>query len=369
MNSPKDILTSRQLLVILISTVIGVQVFIMPRLVVEAAGRDGWLSLVLGGGWALLAATAAAYLASLFPRQTPVVWFSHLLGKWGGIALSLGFGCFFLFVAAEVLRLFTDMTQTYLLPRTPSEIIMITFLLSIAYVVCHGINPIARVTLIFFLFGIIPSIILIAVFQGKVNFGELVPVLAGGIAPVIRGFLPAYGDFGGWGIIVFLVQFMDTPKEAVKGTAVGMAVIWLFFMATFIITLAAFGPIETQYLLYPVVDLIREMEGVGGFIEKLDLIFLSAWILSVFVTLAVCYYVAVLAISQLAGIKNIAVPVYVGLPLVYLLALLPQGYKAAEGLAGYLNYTSFIFSLSVPLLVFLARRKIKQGGVSDGDQT
>lgn len=369
MNSPKDTLTSRQLLVIIISVVVGVQIFTMPRALAESAGRDGWLSLLLGGAWAVAAATGTAFLGSLFPRQAPYVWLSRLVGKKGSICLSILGGLFYLLVTGVVLRLFADVLRVYLLPRTPSEVIMITFLLSVGYAVSHGINPLARVTQIFFLFGILPSFLLMVFFQREVDIGELLPVLADGIGPVVKGFLPAYGTFGGWGIVVLLLQFMDRPQEAVKATLLGVSLTLLLYLGVFVATLATFGPAETRDLLYPVVGLIREMEGIGGFIEKLDLVFLSAWILSVFVTVSFVYYVALLTVSQPVGCKNLTSWVYCGLPVVYFLALLPEGYLAAESLSSWLSYGSFGLSLLVPVLLVLAWIRMRQGGINDEEKT
>lgn len=368
MAGPKDVLTSRQLLVVIISVIVGVQIFTMPRALAETAGRDGWLSLILGGAWATGTTTAAAFLAGLFPRQAPHVWWSRLVGKGGSLLLSVLACLFYLLVTGVVLRLFTDIIRVYLLPRTPSEVIMITFLLCVAYVVSHGVSPLTRVTQIFFLFGILPAVLLMVIFQREVDVGELLPVLADGLTPVVQGVLPAYGIFGGWSIVVFLLQFMDNPREAVKATALGIGLVLLLYLAVFVVTLAAFGPVETQYMLFPVVSLIREMEGIGGFIEKLDLIFVSAWILSVFVTVSFIYYVALLAIAQPLGCRDLPSFVCCGLPAVYLVALLPEGYMAAEKMSTWLSYGSFAFSLLVPLLLLLAWVRMRQGGVHDEEQ-
>lgn len=368
MNKSKDGITSRQLTIIIISIILGIDGFAMPRMVVEGAGRDGWLSLLLGGGWILLTAMLLALLASLFPRQSPIVWLPKIVGKWPAKGLILWQYVFYLVMCAWSLRVFTDMAKVYLLPRTPTEVIMITFLLTVAYLIVHGIDPLTRVTQVFFPFALIPFLLLGSVFKGTMDFGELLPVMADGFLPVLKGLPPSIAVFVGWGIIMYLIQYLDTPKEAVKATGIGIGVLLVFFLWSFIFTLSRFGPIEMKYLLYPVVDFVREIESREALLEKLDLFLLTFWIMTVFVTVAFTYYVPVLISSQVLGFQGHRSLVYLGIPLVYLIARLPKGIKATEILGVWIGYSSLAFSIVVILLFIQAwRKKGKEGKLSGGE--
>lgn len=368
MQKIKDIITPRQLTIVIISTILGVDGFMMPRLVVQAAGRDGWLSLLIAGLWMLLVSGSLAYLASQFPRQAPNIWLEKLFNSWVAKGFVAIYGIFFLLMSAWALRTFCDMTRVFLLPRTPTEVIMITFLLSVAYLVSNGINPMVRVTQVFFPFIVLPFLFMIITYRNRMDFGELLPVMAEGILPVLKGIPPSIAVFIGWGVVFFLIQFMETPRGAVKASVIGMGFLWVFFLWTFIVTLLSFGPVEMKYLLYPVIDLVREMEGPATFIEKLDLLFLSFWIMTVFVTISFIYYVPVLTTAQLMGLKEHRSLTFLGLPLIYLIARLPKGNKAAEDIGVWLGYGSLVIGVIVLIAVVWVIVKKRRGGLPNAEQ-
>lgn len=364
MTANKDILTSRQLLVLLLVVILNMDNFTVPRRVAQLAGRDGWLSLILAGIWVIVVAVAVVYVASMFPDRSPNEWIPQLFGNWGGKLFIVVYILYFLLLSAWILRIFSAVMRVYLLPRTPSEVIVIALLFSMLYLIGHGINPMARVTQIFFLFTVIPSILLMAGFKNNVQFGELLPVMADGFLPVAQGILPALTAYAGWGIAIYLVQFMDTPKEAMRAMAIAVAALGLIFTWTFVATITNFGPVEVQYLLYPVVELVREMEGIRGFIEKLDLLFLSAWIIGVFVAVAFTYYISILAACQLIGFRDRHPLAFCGLPVVYFLVLLPSGYLAAEKFGNWVGYAGLFIDVCVILMVFMLWYKMRRGGLS-----
>lgn len=367
-ETPKDVLSWVQLTVVLISMILGVDNFIMPRLVGVAAGRDGWMAIIISSLWIMVVARGLVYVGELYPRQPPHIWMSKLFGKWIARFFTVSYILYFLALSAWVLRSFASMTRVYLLPTTPVEVIMITFTFSIAYLVVNGVNPMARVTQVLFVFTIIPSLLLLIMFRINVDFGEILPVLGNGIMPVMKGLIPGISAFVGWGIIIYLMQFMDEPQKAKKAVTIGIGSVGILFLWAFIISLATYGPLELRYLVYPVVDVIREMEGLGTFIEKFDLILLTVWIMSVFVTLAFAYYVTVLAGSQLLGLEEQHTLVYSGLPLVYFLALLPKSYIQIEEVGYLIGYASLGYSIGIPLMVLWVLFKNRQGGKTDGQE-
>ncbi|HHY60310.1 MAG TPA: endospore germination permease [Clostridia bacterium] len=364
----RDVLTSRELLVILITVILATDSFTSPRGIARLAGRDGWLSMMLAGLWSLLVAVTVIKLAGAFPRRSPNAWIPQLFGRWGGKLFIVFYILFLLMSCAWTLRLFCDVMNIYLLPRTPPEVIIFALLVCVLYLTSYGINPMARVTGIFFLVAVVPGLLLLATFKGKVDFGELLPVLAGGVVPVVQGMIPALAAYHGWSVALYLAQFMDLPKEASRAAALAVVVLMLFFTWVYVLTIAKFGPLETQYLLYPVVELVREMEGIKGFIEKLDLLFLISFIIGAFVSVTFTYYVAVLAASQLWGLQDRRPLLLCLLPLIYFLALLPTCYKAAERMGEWIYYGGVVLDVGLLALALRAWWKMRRGGLGTHEE-
>lgn len=360
----KDVLTSRELVVLLITVTLAMDSFTEPRRVLEVAGRDGWLSIILAGGWSMAVAVTVIKLASLFPRQSPNAWIPQLFGRWGGTLFIVLYIIFFLLLTAWTLRVFSEVMKTYLLPRTPSEVIIFSLLLCVLYLTSYGLDPMTRVTGIFFLVSVVPGVIFIVFFPTERNLGELLPVMADGFLPVAKGFVPALATYHGWTTALYLLQFMDIPKEAPRAIVLVFAFLLLIFTWIYVLIVATFGPLEARYLLYPVLELVREMEGIRGFMEKMDLLFLIFWMIAIFISVAFTYYVPVLAASQLLGLQDRRLLLFCLLPLVYFLALLPSSYKAAESLGEWITFGGLALDFGMVALVLLAWLRRRRGGVN-----
>ncbi|MGI6551944.1 MAG: GerAB/ArcD/ProY family transporter [Bacillota bacterium] len=359
---PEDRITASQLAISLISTIVGVEAFIMPRSVVESAGRDGWLSILIGGVLAILVVLGLCYLGTSYPGESPVTYFAKILGKVPGNFTISVFLVFYLCLCGWVLRIFGDMVKVYLLTKTPIEVIIFSMLLTAAYLVNHGLNPLVRAIQVFFPLLIIPVAVVILMVQGLVDYRQLLPVMSGGLLPVLKGSINGYVVFSGFGIIAFLLPSMTNPREGFKAASLGMGLVVGIYLIIFILTIAHFGPVETGFAIYPVIDLVREVRAPGAFLERLDLLLLFFWILTVFISVAVLFYVVVLGFSQLLGLKEQRPLVYLVLPLIYLVAMRPRDFDSTELLGLWMGYGSMALASVVLLMILIVWVKKLPGG-------
>lgn len=362
MRLPEDKIDAGQLTVSLVSTIIGAEAFLMPRVLVESAGRDGWFSLLIGGTLVLVAIWCLCYLGSSYPGESPVMYFPKILSKIPGNLTVLFFLIYYLCLCGWELRIFGDMTKVYLLTKTPLEIIIFSLLLTAAYLVNHGLNPLIRLIQVFFPLLVIPLLVFILLIQGLVDYRQLLPVMAEGLWPVFKGSIYGYVVYSGFGIIAFLLPFMTDPRQGFKATVWGLGLVVGIYLIFFILTIAHLGPVETRFAIYPVIDLLREVRAAGIFLERLDLLLLFFWILTVFITVAVLFYVVVLGFSQLLGLKEQRPLVYLVLPLIYLVAMRPRDFQSTELLGLWMGYGSMGLVCLIFLLFLVVQVKKAVGG-------
>lgn len=141
----KGIISTNQfiwMIFIIISSVMAIQA---PGILVVHAGRDAWLSVI--GGWFLdiLLAVVNAYMGIRFHGRNFVQYSITILGKYVGRMVGILFPLFFLLVCALFLRGLSQTLSIAFLPKTPTEVILVSGYIVIAYAARKGIEVIARV--------------------------------------------------------------------------------------------------------------------------------------------------------------------------------------------------------------------------------
>ncbi len=188
MIGPKEQITTQQVAVILINTLLAVGILTLPRTSVEKVKTpDVWISVILGGLITILAGIVMVKLSQQFPKKTVYQYSEDIVGKWVGRLVSLVMDIYFFTVSAFEVRTLAEVTGFLLLEGTPSWAVIMPFIWGGLYLIIGGINPMAQlfemilpVTVILFL--------LIAMMSFKLfEIDHLRPVLGAGIISVLKG--------------------------------------------------------------------------------------------------------------------------------------------------------------------------------------
>lgn len=354
MQHMQDKITAGQLAIIVVSTIIGVNLLLLPRGLVEVAGRDGWISLLLAGGYVMLVVIAGIILSLRFPTKMITEYSQVILGKPLGKLYNILGIAFYVLAAANIFRQFGDAMKVFLLEKTPLEVLLIVGLLVVAYQVNHGLNAMARLGQVFLPVILLPLGLIFLMAQYTADYRELLPVLSRGPIPVLKAFPRAYTVFAGWGIVLFLVAPLRKKKLALPAGLAGIIMALIVYLVTSVLIIATFGEVQVKYFIYPLMDLARFIELPGAFIERFEALLLSLWILAVFYTVEAIFYVSALGLSQTVELKEHRVLVYLLVPVIYLLAMLPQDFSRVLFVNEILGWASLALSVTVPALLLVA---------------
>lgn len=75
------------------------------------------------------------------------------------------------------------------------------------------------------------------------------------------------------------------------------------FMIVDIAVIGIFGVEEAKTLTFPIFSL-TQMVSIGDFLERIEIIFLTVWILSLFIRVTIFYYAAALGTAQILRLKD-----------------------------------------------------------------
>ena len=294
----------------ILSLVLGSVVMTLPRtLAIELESTDGWISVIINGIFMLILLLLYIRIQRDFPGES---LFQYLekgkIGYWGGKILAIIFTIYLLMAMAMVVRIFVISMEMYVLKETPREIIAAIMLLTTTYAVSKGVQGIVHLNLLF-VPVIVVVLLLVSLFNvHEMEFERIMPIMAEGFMPVLKGIMPAALPFLAGGIhILFLLGGMIEEKELKKVTVyywLSVLTTYLFVSIT-ITSFTVFGLESTKVIVLPTMELAKNIEIPGMIFERMDVLMLTIWVMALFTSIAILQLKCVLLIKdQFLSNKN-----------------------------------------------------------------
>lgn len=357
-----DAISPYQLAMIIIMTVISVGVFSISSDIADAAGTDAWLIILLAGFVNILAAMIVVKLNTRFPGKTFGDYAQELIGTIPGKIILLLFIAYLTSVIAYELRAFTEVVKMFLLFRTPTEIIILSLILVCTYVVRGGVECIGRINELIFPMLFIPFFLMLLPGVNLLHFDNLLPMFQDIPKKLLMALpLTAY-NFVGIELALFYIGFMKEPQKAYKPMILSICFITLFFAVITVICIAAFGTEYVPKLIWPLVNYVRAINLPGLFIERLDGILLSLWIMTIFTTIVTVYFVITYSLAKIFNTREQKQYVLPMVVVIYYLSLQPDSLAQLFKWGGlFFPFATPFFLYFVPLFFLLIARIRKKG--------
>jgi spore germination protein len=357
---PNDQITTVQTVMLISNFIMGAGILTLPRSVTEKTQTpDAWISVIISGLITMLIGFIMVKLCKRFPDKSLYQFSQIIIGKWLGSFISLIIVIYYIVLSAFEVRAMAETTRLFLLQGTPIWAILMPFLWIGLYLILGGINSIARmfeiifpVTVIFFM---IVMLLGISIFE----VDNIRPIMGLGIKPVLKGLASTSLSFAGFEVILIIFFFMKKKKQATKATIIAIAIPLIFYAITIIMVVGALSVSGVLTQTWPVLTFIRSFEITGLFFERFDSLLLVIWIMQLFATYTVCYFAAVLGLSQLFG-KSIQTISFWVLPFIYFIAMVPTNINDMFTMGDWVGKFSFLLFSVLPiflLFVSIIRRK------------
>ncbi|SEF38721.1 spore germination protein [Caloramator fervidus] len=352
-----DKISQFQVALIVFLTPIGVGIFTLPSTLAKDVETNGWLSLILGGLVCLLEIYFICCIAKKYSPAKFTDVLKQLFGKFLGTIFAVIIFIYFLIFSALEVRLFAETTKMYLLYKTPLEYIIIPFLfLGIILARC-GIEPIARFFEAVIYLVAITFILVFLLYLPKSDYSNLLPVLRIHPLKLLKGVEDSFFSFSGFEVLLLLFPFMRDSKKSFKVSAISIMLITFIYVVIFVQCIARFGVDYTKTLLYPTLSLIKSSDVPGAFIEGIEGLLFSLWIVLIFTTLAMFIFAYSVIAGDLLKQKEAKHIVILFLPAVYIVSLLPDNIASTFELVDKLiKSLGYFVILILPTLMFIVSK-------------
>lgn len=365
-------ITTRQFIWMLLAIIASGSGGSVPRLLLETARQDGWLTVLIAWTMDVALALVYAHMGLRFPGETFVEYASSTLGPWLGKPVGLIFPLFFFLVGTMQLRAITDLMGTIFLHGTPQAVIALACLIAAAYAARHGLEVTGRAAEVLGPVFLVSAATIVLMVSPQVRLEMLQPILENGLGPVLNR-VPLALSFMAYCVVMGMFQaYHDMPRQAWLAKFSAVTVGATMISGIVILAVAVLGPDVAARSVYPDLQVARAIS-IADFLERLEVLWVLVSLGASIVALGVYLWAAALGIAQTFGLRKYK-------PLVIPLAglMLPLSLLLFENIAQRAAFVGSVFPVFallveagvIGLLWLVAllrnRRGIARGGGVEG---
>ena len=328
----------------------------------STASQDGWLIPILGVLVGYLYVLVITRLTMKFPNKTLSEFAPLITGKVIGNSIVILFGLKILITTAFELRLLCEIIRQVLLPRTPTSLIMMVMLFTVAYLVGAGIEAYGRMAELLVFLVFIPLAIVFAFIVAKADYRQLLPVFQSKPWDVARATYYVSLTFMPLEFMLLFTGFMKDPDQAKSTCRWAISVVFIIETITIMLTYVGIGVMEAKRNFWPVLTLVQSIQFPGAFIENQEIAMISCWILSIFVYISAGLYSLSLISGRVLKLKKDNFFILPFIPIIYILAMLPSSFgQVYEWNNLFRIYFGALFLLPIPLILLVVANYKKVG--------
>lgn len=358
MNNKK--LTLFQLYMLVIQTQVGIGVLSLPSLLFQGAGKDGWISLLIGSF--IIDGVLLLYFLLLKKHPDKTLYEVLLLffGKKAGKLFILLYAAYFLSIGITIVVQFERIISRWVLPETPTWIIGLFLIFLAAYLAKESLVIISRFDVLVSPFLLV-LVIFISFALKDANYLFIFPIGEEGLMSIISTSKNAMLSLLGFEVLFFAAPLTEgsEKKKILAGILAFMSTTLLYLYAC-IVSFIYFSPEEIPLVPEPVLYLLKSF--TFRVIERTDLLFLSLWVVLVHNTLTSYLYLSSAGLTFLQKKKKShrkfiwipAISIFIG-------TLFPEKTdEAVTAFSKYVSYSSYLFVFLIPCAVILLSLFIKK---------
>lgn len=356
----KKLVSVRQLILILIISMVTLKVLLLPSLLAKDIGRDSYLFMLF---MLVLDFLVLMILLFIFNKNPDLSFFDVLQKMFGKVFAKIIMILFFLFFLAKSWGTFqTNLSYLNENLYTSLEWYIFAFpiLITVFFIASFGVNSLARLVEIV-------SPIIIAGFIGafavglfRADFSSLLPIMEKGFfthIPTIFRYSFWFGDY-----MIFIVFFgnVKEEKKATKKISISIIVSILFvvFFTAIAYSLFNYNSVTHTNSISDVLQVLPSISDIGSF----DWVMVLIWDCALFLFFTLNILGAFYSFRQVFFKKNQLLSVFIilAIMLACCIAINFDIFGAINLVRGYGCYLSFAVQYVLPIILFAFSFKIKR---------
>ena len=346
MFAQNERISTRQFTRLLTLELFGVTTVLLPGILCETVRRDG-LTALFGG----------LLLVLLY------AWLLKDIGRYAGRSLQLTLKAksrvlydIFLFImliqmilmGVWVLTLVAELSKDILLQGTDIRIIILTFAAVSAIGAFKGMECRGRMAEVLYLFLLLPFLVLLILAARKVDMDYMPPVFTEPVKKIANGSYEVFIVFQGVTLGFFALPYLKNQKQFWQGIRGSILINGLFCLLLLVVSIGIFGATGAAGQKWLAVNLMTTPHFPGGIAERLDVLMVTIWIVSLFFFVSGSIFYSGKMAGRLFRMKHTGSGLIITAFLIITGSMLVGNREYA-----YYTYMNYMKYIGVPLLLIL----------------
>ncbi|MCY6958752.1 GerAB/ArcD/ProY family transporter [Clostridium brassicae] len=363
----RRIISSYDLFVSMVVTVIGTSIFSYPGELSKVIGTDGWIVILITSIFVgiLLYLLNKALKANNYNRLLDVLYDNF--GNLFGAIIALIFVCAAITSISLQMRIFIEVTKMYLLEKTPTEFILILMILTGTFLIRGELESIIRFNEIAFWLMFIPLLLVVPFVLNGGNYTNILPVFNHEPLQYLKACKTGLFGFLGLAISYMLFPYVKDKKDIYKITFRSLAFIVVFYIIINMASLIMFSKEYNSEQLWSSISMISVVDIPGTFIERWEGLAMIFWIIFYFTTFINLYYFSSEIIRDIFHLEDVKISLMFIIPLIYIITLYPENvaevYMIQKKIFPYIDiFIVGVIPIFLLIMALFKTRRVKNEG-------
>ncbi|KLU56834.1 spore gernimation protein [Paenibacillus sp. VT-400] len=297
-------LGTRQLTTLIFMMVVGDMMLIYPSVITSYAKQDSWICAFIGVPLGMALMAMFLKLCSMHPEKNLVQMARSILGFWPGTFFSCFYLFFFIIGASTHTREVGDFMTTQIFPYTPIRIIILMFVIVIAWGVSHGLETMGRSSELLMPVVIVFIVVLAVCLLPQIDTRNLKPVSDTGVVSISQGILVSIiYPIGEVVPIMMILPYVAKQAHRTRDVIIAAGLGSLVLATLVTISLLVLGAFLTQHNIYASFVLSQKIS-IGSFFERIEAIMASSWLISTYFKAMIYLYAFIVGCAELFKLKQ-----------------------------------------------------------------
>lgn len=355
---PTASISSLQLFFFILQSQVGISILSMPYATFKIAKTDSWLVVILSGFVVQFFILIIWILGTRFPSCTIFEIQEKILGKKIGKVITGAYIIYFLLATSLFLSIFSNIIKLWLLPTTPSWLLILLMLGISIYMVKENLQILSRFFVLTAILFVLFLILILYSFK-QANILNILPIGKVGIVPIVKGMWQEIQAFLGFEMLLILFPYVKTSNiMKLKVTTYANICTTCFYTLLTFACLLFFSPDEMAYIPQPVLYATKSFE--LSIMERPDILFTSTWIVIVTSTIMAFLYAASKGMTYMLSQYHRKTYIYWGAGVVFVITTVWNKPSWIPFLSTLVSTSGLILAGGMPTVLLLLSLLLKQ---------
>lgn len=340
----------------------GIVVFMLPRLLAENFGTNGWLILIvislivslniglisvvfrLGNGRSMF-----EIMEQSIPKPLLYPFYTILVCVWAlfGCLITKDYVLIFLMIA---------------FPTTPPMLFKLAVDVLVFFLMIKSVYNISKAATVFF-WMLIWMVSLLFYFYGEFDWDRLTPFVFRDGHTSVKGLVTLYTSFLGYELCLLLMPYCDHKTKFTRSVLAGNAILTFNYVYFSIVTFGFYGHETLKTLEFPLLNLLAFVQ--LPFIQAMENLLYGVFLFPIIITTVMYCWSAKETLQRMIPASG-RLLAFLIVFVMYWISYIPDVLSEVKQWIGYLSYIELALSFGLPAgLIVLLLFQRRRGGVAD----